>query len=70
MMLSGSVLIIGPPGQPSSPQMFKQMLHATRPENVLLPPLVVDQIAQEPAMVKEASKLKMLAFGGGRSSQL
>lgn len=70
MMLSGSVLIIGPPGQPSGPQMFKQMLHATRPESVLLPPLVVDQIAQEPAMVKEASKLKMLAFGGGRSSQL
>ncbi|RDW86636.1 NRPS-like enzyme [Aspergillus mulundensis] len=65
-VFSGCVVVIPPPNQPSSPQMFKQVMHATHVEGALLPPLVVDQIAQDPAMVEEVAKLKFITFGGGK----
>ncbi|KAL2854906.1 hypothetical protein BJY01DRAFT_231842 [Aspergillus pseudoustus] len=68
-VFSGTILVIGPPNQPSSPQMFKSILHSAHVDGALLPPLVVDQIAQEPALVEEVSKLKFITFGGGSVSQ-
>jgi acyl-CoA synthetase (AMP-forming)/AMP-acid ligase II len=67
LVFSGCVTVIGPPDQPSSPQMFKQILHSTHTQGALLPPLVIDQIAEEPAMVEEAAKLKFLTYGGGKA---
>ncbi|CBF83739.1 hypothetical protein AN2924.2 [Aspergillus nidulans FGSC A4] len=69
LVFSGCVTVIGPPDQPSSPQMFKQILHSTHTQGALLPPLVIDQIAEEPAMVEEAAKLKFLTYGGGSVSR-
>ncbi|KAL5001185.1 hypothetical protein BDV10DRAFT_160809 [Aspergillus recurvatus] len=68
-VFSGCVTVIGPPNQPSSPQMFKEVLDSTHAQGALLPPLVIDQIAQEPAMVDEAAKLKFLTYGGGSLSR-
>ncbi|KAL3457865.1 hypothetical protein BJX64DRAFT_292717 [Aspergillus heterothallicus] len=68
-IFSGAVLVIGPPNQPSSAQMFKTILQLAPFDGALLPPLVVDQIAQEPALVEEVSKLKFITFGGGSVSQ-
>ncbi|KIA75916.1 NRPS-like enzyme [Aspergillus ustus] len=68
-VFSGTILVIGPPSQPSSPQMFKSILHSAQVDGALLPPLVVDQIAQEPALVDKVSKLKFITFGGGSVSQ-
>ncbi|KAL3435740.1 hypothetical protein BDV09DRAFT_203867 [Aspergillus tetrazonus] len=69
LVFSGCVTVIGPPDQPSSPQMFKEVLHSTHAQGALLPPLVIDQIAEEPAMVEEAAKLKFLTYGGGSVSR-
>ncbi|KAL4969490.1 uncharacterized protein BDV14DRAFT_195758 [Aspergillus stella-maris] len=44
--------------------MVKDTLHTAHPEGALIPPLIVEQISQEPAMVEEASNLKFIAFGG------
>ncbi|KAL2800923.1 hypothetical protein BJX66DRAFT_348802 [Aspergillus keveii] len=69
-VFSGTVQVVGPPNQPSSAQMFKNILHLSDVDGALLPPLVVDQIAQEPALVEEVSKLKFITFGGGSVSQV
>jgi hypothetical protein len=66
-VFSDTVQVVGPPNQPSSVQMFKNILHLSDVDGALLPPLVVDQIAQEPALVEEVSKLKFITFGGGTS---
>ncbi|KAL4810243.1 hypothetical protein BDV18DRAFT_166669 [Aspergillus unguis] len=69
MLLGGTVVILGPPNQPSSPQMFRDILHMTKVEGVMLPPLLIDHIAEEPTLVDEVSKLKFVAYGGGPASQ-
>ncbi|KAL4952998.1 hypothetical protein BDW69DRAFT_12243 [Aspergillus filifer] len=67
--LSGNTLVLGPANQPCSPQMVKDILSMAHPDGALVPPLVVEQISQEPAMVDEVSKLKFIAFGGGSTSK-
>ncbi|KAA8649496.1 putative secondary metabolism biosynthetic enzyme [Aspergillus tanneri] len=68
-LFSGGIIVIGPANQPSSPQMLKDILHVAHVDGALLPPLVVDQIAQEPALIEKVSKLRFITFGGGSVSQ-
>ncbi|OJJ39941.1 hypothetical protein ASPWEDRAFT_736901 [Aspergillus wentii DTO 134E9] len=70
LMFSGCTLVFGCPNQPPSYHQFKAILQMTGADATLLPPLILDEMADDISFIEEnIPKLCYIFYGGGSVSQ-
>ncbi|PYI36701.1 acetyl-CoA synthetase-like protein [Aspergillus indologenus CBS 114.80] len=65
LLLAGRTLLLPGPGKPVSRHMVRAVLQLCPFDAALLPPSVVDDIAEDAQLIDELARCKYLMFGGG-----
>ncbi|PYI19523.1 hypothetical protein BO99DRAFT_432435 [Aspergillus violaceofuscus CBS 115571] len=65
LLLAGRALLLPGPGKPVSRHMVREVLQLRPFDAALLPPSVVDDIAEDAQLFDELARCKYLMFGGG-----
>ena len=70
MLFSGSRMVLGPPHIPTSLEVVRTVLKIVRPDAVLLPPSILDEIVLDTVLLEELCQVDTILYGGGQVSNL
>jgi acyl-CoA synthetase (AMP-forming)/AMP-acid ligase II len=65
LLLSGCTLMLGNPKKPVSRNMVREIFKASEADAALLPPSVLEDVAQDEQLVQDLSRCRYIMFGGG-----
>lgn len=64
-----AALVLGPPNRPPTGHLVNEIMHQFKLKAIFCPPIIAEQLVQEPGALDRCSRLKFLLYAGGPLSQ-